>query len=125
MAAPELAMFEKINKVRRAHDLPKLRPSFSLFISSRRYARRMMRQDWFGHQARISVARRFSSVGETLSWHRGWRLSPRRTVRRWMASPSHRAVLLSRRFTRVGVGRARGRLGRAIATVWVAHVGRP
>ena len=42
----------------------------------------------------------------------------------WMHSPSHRAILLSNRFTRIGVGRARGRYGRTMATMWVAHVGR-
>ena len=125
MAAPEVKMFKTINEIRRAHGLAKLRPSFSLFVSSKLYARRMMRSDYFGHQARIPVASRFRAAGETLAWHRGWRLSPRRTVRRWMASPPHRAVLLSSRYTRVGVGRARGRFGSARATMWVAHVGRP
>jgi uncharacterized protein YkwD len=124
-APPEVAMFRTINKIRSAHGVQKLRPSYSLFRSSRRYARRMMRSDRFGHLARIPVASRFRSAGETLAVHHGWRLSPRRTVYRWMRSPSHRAVLLSRRFTRLGVGRARGRMGRAVATTWVAHVGRP
>ena len=118
-------MFNKINKIRRAHGVKKLRPSLDLFASSRRYARRMMRWDYFGHQARIPVASRFRSAGETLSWHRGWRLHPRRTVGRWMRSPAHRAVLLSSRFTRLGVGRARGRYGSFRATMWVAHVARP
>ena|SRR3712207_6588397 len=122
---PEFVAFNKINKIRRAHGVHKLRPSYSLFISSRRYARRMMRSDYFGHQARIPVAARFRSAGETLAWHSGWRLRPRLTVRRWMHSPPHRAVLLSSRFTRVGFGLARGRYGRSAATMWVAHLGRP
>jgi uncharacterized protein YkwD len=124
-APPEVAMFRTINKIRHAHGVKKLRPSYSLFLSSRRYARRMIRSDYFGHRPRIPVSSRFRAAGETLAMHRGWRLKPRRTVRRWMRSPGHRALLLSRRFTRLGVGRARGRMGRAIATTWVAHVGRP
>ena len=63
MAAPEVKVFKAINEVRRAYGLPNLRPSFSLFVSSKLYARRMMRNDYFGHQARISVARRFRSAG--------------------------------------------------------------
>ena len=118
-------MFNKINKIRRSHGIAKLRPSYSLFISSRRYARQMMRSDYFGHQARIPVAARFRAAGETLAWHPSWRSQPRKTVRRWMRSPSHRVVLLSSRFTRIGVGRARGRYGRSAATMWVAHLGRP
>jgi uncharacterized protein YkwD len=118
-------MFKKLNKIRRANGVQRLRPSFSLFVSAKLYARRMMRSDYFGHQGRIPVAARFRSAGETLSWHSSWRLRPRRTVRRWMRSPGHRAVLLSSRFTRLGVGRARGNYGRSRATMWVAHVARP
>ena len=124
-ASPELVMFKKVNQIRRAHGLRRLRPSLSLFYSSRRYARRMMRSNYFGHLARISLTRRFRMAGETLAWHSGWRLSPRRTVRQWMGSPSHRAVLLSSSFTRIGVGRARGNYGGRRVTMWVAHVARP
>jgi uncharacterized protein YkwD len=116
-------MFQKINNIRRAHGLAKLRPSYSLFISAKLYARRMMRSDYFGHLSRIPVTSRFRAAGETLAWHRGWRLSPRRTVRRWMHSPGHRAVLLSSRYNRIGVGRSRGRFWGRSATMWVAHVG--
>jgi uncharacterized protein YkwD len=118
-------MFKTINKIRGAHGLARLNPSLRLFYSSRRYAGQMIRTDYFGHQARIPVASRFRLAGETLAWHRGWRLSPRRTVAQWMGSPAHRAVLLSSRFTRLGVGYARGRYGSMRATMWVAHLGRP
>ena len=124
-ASPEAVMFNKINQIRRSHGLARMRPSFSLFYSAQRYARRMMRSDYFGHQARIPVARRFRMAGETLAWHSGWRLSPRRTVGQWMGSPPHRAVLLSSSFTRLGVGRARGNYGGRRATMWVAHVAKP
>ena len=52
-ASPEGVMFTKINQVRHANGLARLRPSFALFYSSKRYARRMIRTDYFGHQARI------------------------------------------------------------------------
>jgi uncharacterized protein YkwD len=117
-------MVKKINRIRHAYGLPGLRPAYSLFVSAKLYSRRMMRLDYFGHLSRIPVASRWRAAGETLEWHQGWRLRPRLTVSRWMHSPPHRAVLLSRRFTRIGVGRTRGRYGRAMATIWVAHVGR-
>jgi uncharacterized protein YkwD len=117
-------MFKKINSIRRAHGVAALRPSYSLFISAKLYARRMIRSDYFGHLSRIPVGSSWNAAGETLSWHRGWRLRPRRTVRRWMRSSSHRAVLLSSRYRRIGVGRARGRYAGHRATMWVAHVGR-
>ena len=124
-ASPEGVMFTKINQIRHAHGLARLRPSFALFYSARRYARRMIRSDYFGHQARIPVAGHFRTAGETLAWHSGWRLSPRATVWQWMGSPPHRAVLLSSSFTRIGVGRARGNYEGRRATMWVAHVAKP
>ena len=120
----ELKMVSKINNIRHAYGLPKLRPAFSLFVSAKLYSQRMMRSDYFGHESRIPVASRWRAAGETLAWHSGWRLSPRGTVGQWMGSPSHRAILLSRRFTRIGVGRTRGNYGSTRATMWVAHVGR-
>ena len=124
-ASPEGVMFQKINQIRRSHGLKDMRPSFALFYSSRRYARRMMRSDYFGHLSSIPLTRRFRTAGETLAWHSGWRLSPRQTVGQWMRSPAHRAVLLSSSFTRVGVGRSRGYYGGVRATMWVAHVAKP
>ena len=124
-ASPEVVMFNKINKIRKAHGLALMRPSYSLFNSARRYAHRMIRSDYFGHLASIPVAGRFRMVGETLAWHSGWRLSPRATVGQWMASPPHRALLLSSSFTQLGVGSARGNYGGRRATMWVAHVARP
>jgi uncharacterized protein YkwD len=121
----EAVMFKKINQIRRAHGVARVRPSLHLFFSATRYARRMMRSDYFGHLARIPVTHRFRMTGEALAWHSGWRLSPRRTVRQWMGSPSHRAILLSPSFTRLGVGHARGKYGGRRATMWVAHVAKP
>ncbi|MEA2408817.1 MAG: hypothetical protein QOE69_2936 [Thermoleophilaceae bacterium] len=120
----EVKMVKQINKIRHARGLPKLRPAYSLFVSAKVYSHRMMRSDYFGHRSRIPVASRWRFAGETLEMHRGWRLSPRRVVWSWMGSPSHRAVLLSRRFTRIGVGRTRGNYGRMPSTMWVAHLGR-
>ena len=120
----EVKMVRTINKIRHAYGLRSLRPAYSLFASARLYSRRMMRSDYFGHLSRIPVASRWRAAGEAIEWHAGWRPRPRAAVRRWMRSPSHRALLLSRRFTRIGVGRARGRYGRKMATMWVAHVGR-
>ncbi len=118
-------MFKEINQIRRAHGVTRVRPSLRLFYSSTRYAQRMMRSDYFGHLGRIPVTRDYRMAGETIAWHSGWRLSPRHTVSQWMGSPSHRAVLLSSSFTRLGVGHARGNYGGRRATMWVAHVAKP
>lgn len=115
---------KKINHVRHAHGLPSLRYSSSLHRSSTRFARHLMRADYFGHASRIRASSRFSLLGECLAQFSGWRLRPGRTVRAWMRSPGHRAILLSRSFTSVGVGSSRGRFGRSPSTIWVAQFGR-
>jgi uncharacterized protein YkwD len=119
----EEAAVDALNDVRRAGGLAALRVSEGLNRSSGQYARRMLRLDFFGHGPRIDVAGGFRSAGETLAYHTGWNAQPRRTVARWMASPGHRAVLLSPGFRWVGMGLARGKLGSTVATTWVAHVG--
>jgi len=117
-------MIRELNKIRLQHGLKPLRRSPSLHHSSSRYARQLMRTDVFAHQAHISVAGRFEWAGENLELHWGWRPRPRYTVRRWMESPGHRAVILSGEWRWLGVGRSRGRFNSSTATIWVAHFGR-
>jgi uncharacterized protein YkwD len=123
-AAPaEHEAIDALNDVRRAHGLTPLRESESLNRSSGQYARKMLRNDFFGHGPSIDVAGGFRSAGETLAYHTGWAAQPRQTISRWMNSPGHRAVLLSPGFRWVGMGLARGRLGSSGVTMWVAHIG--
>jgi uncharacterized protein YkwD len=120
----EARAIDSLNQIRTARGLRPLRPSRSLMRSANAYARYMLVHDFFGHQARIPVSSRFRTAGETIAWHSGWHPGPRRTLRQWMASPPHRAVLLSTAFSQVGMGMERGRLGGRPTTMWVAHVGR-
>ena len=124
VASPEGTMVRAINKIRVGHGLSPLKRSPSLHHSSSRYARFLMVRDMFAHQARIAVASRFEWAGENLELHWGWRPRPRYTVRQWMRSPAHRAVILSNEWRWVGVGNSRGRFNSSTATIWVAHFGR-
>ncbi len=118
-----VALIEKVNKIRRSSGLPRLRVSEELTGSSRSYARYMLKRDYFGHLASIRAGGNFLMVGETLEWHSGWKDRVRTTVARWMASPPHRAVLMSPTYRFMGAGKARGNMGRRRATAWVAQVG--
>jgi uncharacterized protein YkwD len=122
-AEAEREAIDAVNDVRRASGLPALRVSSDLNRSAGAYARRMIRLDFFGHGPSIDVAGAFRSAGETLAWHSGRHPQPRKIVSRWMDSPGHRAILMSRSFRWVGIGLARGRLNSTAATTWVAHVG--
>jgi uncharacterized protein YkwD len=117
-------MIAKINKVRARHGLPPLRSSPSLRRSSRRFARAMIRRDFFGHRSRVSASRKFHRLGEAIAMHSGRRPGVRGTLRRWMRSPSHRKLVLTRANRWVGAGMARGRLGRRRAVIWVMQVGK-
>lgn len=73
------------------------------------------------HASSIHAPDRFHLRGENLA------LTPRGyrgVVRLWMASPSHRAVMLNPRFRWGGVSKTTGGWRGLPATVWVMHVGR-
>jgi uncharacterized protein YkwD len=114
----------QINQFRAANGVHKLRVSRSLNRSATRYARRLIRTDRFGHASRIQASSRFSSLGEVLAYKPGWRKSGRSALRMWMRSGGHRSTLLMRRFSHIGAGRARGRFGGRLVTIWVVQVGR-
>ena len=121
----EHLMVRKINQVRAWHGLHKLGRSRSLMRSSERFARWLMRRDFFGHRSHVSANhRRFRWLGEALSLHWGWRTAIRRTVRRWLRSRPHRRIVLSRRVTWVGAGGVGGRFRGRRATMWVLQTGR-
>ncbi len=120
----EMRAVESLNTIRASNGLASLSVSRSLANSASAYSRYMLDNDFFGHQARIPVASRFRTAGETLAWHSGLKPGPRQTVRQWMASPPHRAVLMSSAFRQVGMGMERGRLNGRATTMWVAHFGR-
>jgi uncharacterized protein YkwD len=66
-------------------------------------------------------------VGENLGWRKAEESTAHEIVRGWLASPSHRRVLLDRRFTHLGVRRRRLRLDDLPhgIVIWVAHLGKP
>ena len=116
----ERSMVEAVNEARRDHGLPALVESASLARSAGRLAVTLTRLDVFGHVGGFPAGVR----GEALAMHRGWRARPSSTVRRWLRSPAHRAVVLGP-CRGVGAGIRRARLGGRLATVWVLHVGAP
>jgi uncharacterized protein YkwD len=128
------ATVNAVNQAREVHGLPWLRRSRSLGRSARRYAVWMLRDAYFGHQRRIWASQRFRRKGETLAIHfpapdvasdAARHDEVEDTVSGWLESPSHRPLLLSRRFTRLGAGCAAGLFDERYATTWVLHFGAP
>jgi uncharacterized protein YkwD len=120
----ERKMTAAINSVRAQHGLPAFERSASLTGSAERYSRWLMANDVFGHQSSIWASSQFALLGEALAWHSGKRFRVWSTVRRWLASPTHRGILLSAVMRRQGAGVTRGRFGSSRAVIWVLHVGR-
>ena len=120
----EAKMIERINSVRQAHGLGPLRIAPALNRSAGRFSLHLMKRDAFGHRSRVSAGRRFGNLGEILSMHSGRRLRVRGTLRRWMSSSTHRAVILKRGVRWIGAGATKGRFGGGGATIWCVQVGR-
>ena len=120
----ERKMTAAINTVRAQHGLAPFRRSASLTGSAERYSRWLMENDVFAHQSSIRASSRFALLGEALAWHSGTRFGVWSTMRQWLGSSSHRAILLSPVMRRQGAGATRGRFGSRRAVIWVLHVGR-
>jgi uncharacterized protein YkwD len=108
----EHSIVRAINRARSHYGLPRLRANGRLARAADFHSRSMLAGDYFAHGAFAQRVRRFASfrrLGETLAFSS--RCGALRFVRMWLRSPGHRAVLLSRGFRRVGVGRRKGRLG--------------
>jgi uncharacterized protein YkwD len=125
----ERSIVSAVNQQRAAHGLARVHRSASLARAADFHSWEMLDADYFAHSSRDggpfdNRVRRFArhrAVGETLAWMSGCgRGSAGRIVGMWMNSPSHRAVLLTSRYRRIGVGKRKGRLGSTRACVITA-----
>jgi uncharacterized protein YkwD len=130
---PRAVMLEKLNMVRAEYGLGAVRPSLLLRLTAKRHSDDMVIRDYFAHTTpggrtlydrivKSGFVTGFSwEGGETLAWGTGVLAKPGSTVKAWLASPEHRAILLSATWTRIGISRACGTfLGHPGACVWTA-----
>jgi uncharacterized protein YkwD len=110
LSSSETSLFRTLNAVRTARGLAPLRVDIRLVRAARGHSTDMMRRQYFAHG---SVARRALAAGargprfgEDLAWGVG--VTAQWVVDKWLASPSHRAVMLRPGFRRVGIGIAFG-----------------
>ena len=63
-------------------------------------------------------------AGENIAWGSGSLGSVRSIFNAWMHSPAHRAAILSRNYTEIGIGQKRGEFdGYSGSSVWVQQFG--
>ncbi len=108
----EDSLLAEMNNVRASHGASQLQLDARLERASRFHTAEMLRTGSFEHGAFGARMVRFdiqgSLAGENLAWGVGRYGSARGIVAAWLASPEHRASLLSPTFRRVGIGALRG-----------------
>ena len=117
----EVQVMSQINAVRAAAGLGEIREFDSCVDRmAEGWAERIAATGVFAHRNQRQVIRRCkqSWAGENLV--RGELLTPLSTVQAWMASPSHREILLKRRATRAGVAIAVDAQGRYVGVLNVS-----
>ena len=110
-----------VNQERTRRGLRALRFNRRLSQAAAGHARDMVSRDYFSHdtagggsfvdrivKAGYIAQNSFPSLGEDLAWGDGTLGTARSIVRSWMASPGHRANILSRKFRELGIGVALG-----------------
>jgi uncharacterized protein YkwD len=115
------ALLCEIARVRERRDRARLSPEAELETAAARHSVDMVERRYFSHVSpgggelrdrvrRAGYARERCSwrAGEVLAWGVGSRSSPAATVRAWMDSPSHRRVIVSRRYRQVGASMVAG-----------------
>ena len=129
LAAPasssEEGVLAAVNAARTAHGLHPLRMDPTLRSAARSHSTDMLRRNYFAHgafaarMATFHVAAR--QAGENLAWGNGPYGHAGTIISEWLASPEHRANLLSPGYSRIGIGLAHGSFqGAAGATVVTA-----
>lgn len=109
-------MVRTINFVRNWSNVPDVRYSARMSRRASAWARSLIRRGYLAHSS--------SAGGEVIEWHSGTRPRVRRTVDSWLRSPLHARVIMSRRYRRVGAGRAVGLMNGRRVTIWVVRFGR-
>jgi uncharacterized protein YkwD len=110
LTSSEASLLNTMNAVRKSHGLPALRVDYHLVRAARGHSADMMSRQYFAHGSvagrAVSAGARGPLFGEDLAWATG--ITANWVVEHWLASPSHRAVLLRPGFRRVGIGYAFG-----------------
>jgi uncharacterized protein YkwD len=127
VSAQESEIMRLVNDERRRAGEPPLRMSQRLTLAARGHSYDMALRRYLGHDGpagdtpaeRVrSVGVDYARLGENVYMESGENLRElaRRAVMQWMASPGHRANILSSEFTATGVGVARAADGTTYVT---------
>lgn len=110
----ERGVVRLINAKRHREGKRALRLNRRMSVVASRHSAAMARTNTAAHGAswysRVSRSARTKTVGEVIAYvHAPASMQARWVFNAWMHSPTHRAVIMSGRFDRAGIGRQRGR----------------
>ena len=112
LSSAQASLLSAMNSTRAAYHLRPLRVDGTLTRAARAHTISMLRGNYFAHGDFALRMRRYhvagSIAGENLAWGVGSTATASAMVSEWLASPEHRANLLSPQFRRVGIGRGVG-----------------
>lgn len=110
-----------INRARSARHIPALEANAALDSSAAQHSLEMHADRFFGHDSASGQTPREQvlassygdgashvAAGQAVAWGSGSEATPRATVLAWIASPPHRALLLSSAYQAIGVGASLG-----------------
>ncbi|HLZ37956.1 MAG TPA: CAP domain-containing protein [Mycobacteriales bacterium] len=111
----EARLLAEVNAARHAARLPAYAPRPDLAAVARQHAAQMAASTSLYHDSRVRTrVPSWSLLGDNV----GEGASPRKITRAFLASPSHRANILDRGFTEVGIGAVRDADGQ----LWVTEI---
>jgi uncharacterized protein YkwD len=126
----ERKVVKLVNRIRARHGLRRLHACAALARAANDHTGDILRTDILSHASSDGTpmatrVRRYTGadwVGENIATVTRKGGTARKVVRMWMASPPHRAVLLSPSGRRIGVGKRAGMLGSARLAVFTADL---
>jgi uncharacterized protein YkwD len=109
LTSSEKSLLSVINATRTSHGLAPVGVDYRLVRTARAHSADMLRQQYFSHGAFSARVRASGATGPVFGEDLAWGpMSASWVVSHWLASPSHRAVLLRPGFRRVGIGALQG-----------------
>jgi uncharacterized protein (TIGR03000 family) len=127
MSDIEKAILDRTNAERKKKDLPELKPNPKLFTAARKHSENMAKQDKLAHElddkkpSDRTKAEGYPGpfIGENVAWGP---TTAEEVVSGWMDSEGHRANILNKNFTEIGIGVAKNAKG---ALYYTQVFGRP
>jgi uncharacterized protein YkwD len=108
LTGTEQSFLAAINEVREQHGVGPLASQGNLVRAARSHSDNMVAHDYFAHGVFWKRLEQFGVHGRNMGENLAWNSTPANAVntliQAWLASPDHRANLLSTRYSEIGVG---------------------